>query len=308
MKHIGPIKHPVKLLNNKVVEFNFDYFESDKGRYAVSYIGEIKNRNDLLLRIESSCIFGHVFGVVRCDCQYQLAQAMMRIAKNGSGMVIYAIDQDCRGLGIAKHFEVYVLRQKENLNTKEVYERLKAKPDAREYDDVVDILKFYDIKGVHILTNNPRRLDWLKKSNIKYERIPLEITLNDDNYGCLMDEKDDLGYLFSFKSHSEWFKYINEKNKNKKQEREYQGCVITNNYKDIVYESFDFKADKMQNKKISTNEDGETKLNAYFVGDNLNSYVDFFKNNNVNHIYIKKENEKLDIKNLSDYGIKVDLI
>ncbi len=308
MKQIGPIIHPVKLLNEQVVNFNFEYFETNKGRYAVAYLGNIKGEEDVLLRIESSCIFGHVFGVVRCDCQYQLAQAMQKVANEGKGIVVYAIDQDGRGLGIDKHFEIYVLRQQENLETEGVYERLKTKPDVREYDDVLDILKYYDIKGVKLMTNNPRRLKLLENANIKYERIPLEITLNNNNSGCLMDEKKDLGYLFSFNTHEEWFTHM-KKNKLGK-ENDFQACLITCDFKNIVSEEYNVEYSCMNTIKkatsnISHNLNG---LKAYLIGNIDDISLQILKEKNIKQIYCKSNETECNMELCSKYAINVEFV
>lgn len=61
MKHIGPIEHPIEIENKNIVMFKFDYFEIDENRYATCYLGEFKEEENLMIRIESACIFGHVF-------------------------------------------------------------------------------------------------------------------------------------------------------------------------------------------------------------------------------------------------------
>lgn len=309
MKHIGPIVHPVLLANKTIENFMFDYFETEKGRYAACYIGDIEDKEDVLLRVESACIFGHVFGVARCDCNYQLEQSLVKISKEKRGIVIYAIDQDARGLGIDKHFEIYVLRQKENLETKEVYERLKCNPDVREYDDVAEILKFYKIKSVKILTNNPRRLGWLEKQNINYERVPLEITLNEHNSGCLMDEKQDLGYLFSFKTHQEWFQYIIRNMKDTNKENNI-GCIITNNFREIICEVYDNpeKSYDIVNQLFSNIKKTNMNLKAYLVGEINQSFISLIFDNGIKQVFVKKGMTKCDFSILKKMGIDYSVI
>ncbi len=287
MERIGPVKHPVKLLDGKIVEFNFEYFESKNGRYAVAYLGDIVNGEDVVLRIESSCIFGHVFGVVRCDCQYQLSQALLKIANSGKGLVVYAIDQDARGLGIAKHFEIYVLRQQEGLDTEGVYDRLKCKPDERNYDDVIEILNYYKIKSIKLLTNNPRRIKLFEDKGIECKREPIEITLNESNYGCLMDEKKDLGYLFSFKTHEEWFNYITTNIKDNN-----SACIITKDFKNILFEGYG-KDNKVINilKTIDTDTlKNEKDLTIYVYGNIDEECLKYFQKNNINNVFINNNN------------------
>ncbi len=307
MKNIGTIEHPVKLLNNEVVNFKFDYFQTEKGRYAVAYMGEIHGQNNVLLRMESACIFGHVFDVVRCDCQYQLAQSMLKIAGEGKGLVIYAIDQDARGLGIEKHFEIYVLRQHEHLETKEVYEKLNRKPDEREYDGVIDILKYYKITSVRILTNNPQRLNVLEQSGIQYEREPLEIVLNNNNTTLLMDEKKDLGYLFSFKTHDEWFSYLRSRLEGfYHKQGTLQACVITSDYKEILAEEYDADTTCCHTLKraISKIPSHSSDLKAYIIGTPCSECISAAESSGISKIHFRDDTTKLTSAQLSSYGVK----
>src|SRR5277367_5569252 len=52
-----------------------------------------------LLRMQSQCFTGEVLGSLRCDCRGQLEVAMARISEEGSGLVIYEL-QEGRGIGL----------------------------------------------------------------------------------------------------------------------------------------------------------------------------------------------------------------
>ena len=68
--------------------------------------------NRLLLRIDSACSTGQIFGDLTCDCSDQLKSALVALEKRGSGMVIRADAQDGRGLGTGFKL-VTLLMQKE---------------------------------------------------------------------------------------------------------------------------------------------------------------------------------------------------
>ncbi len=206
----GPVKLPLKI-NKEYSEFNLWYFEFNGDRWVACIKGELNPDNFIPLRIESACIFGHVFYSDKCDCGYQLDKALERIHNIGTGIVIYGIDQDARGLGIADHFHIYVLRQLENLDTDGVYERLNKPVDARNYDPVAVILNKFNIKKILLLSNNRKRIKFLKENGFEIQNEKLEAPLTKNNMPTLMLEKEDLEYDFSFKTHGDWLNPIQEK-------------------------------------------------------------------------------------------------
>ncbi|HDR8128708.1 TPA: hypothetical protein QC448_004595 [Bacillus cereus] len=206
----GPVKLPLKI-NNEYSDFNLWYFEFNGDRWVASIKGDIDPNKHIPLRIESACIFGHVFHSDKCDCGYQLDKALERIHSLGEGMVIYGIDQDARGLGIEAHFNIYVLRQLENLDTDGVYGRLNKPVDARSYDPVAFILNKFNIKKVLLLSNNRKRIKFLKENGFEVQNEKLEAPLTKNNMPTLMLEKEDLEYDFSFKTHGDWLKPIQDK-------------------------------------------------------------------------------------------------
>ncbi|WP_281886253.1 hypothetical protein [Paenibacillus sp. YYML68] len=205
----GPIKLPLKI-GNSTHNFELKYFEYSGERYAVACLGEVSQDEYIPLRIESACLFGHVFNSDKCDCGFQLKEALKRIAEHKKGMVIYAIDQDARGLGIESHFRIYVMRQHENLDTDELYNRLGSPVDARNYEHVADILQSYNIKKILLMSNNRHRREFLTEKGFQLEIEPIEAPLNFNNMATLMLEKEDLPYDFHFKTHSDWLKSIQE--------------------------------------------------------------------------------------------------
>lgn len=223
---IGPIRLPLEV-DGQVDYHQLYYFEYNKERWATAIYGDIINAQAVPLRIESACFFGHVFHSRQCDCGFQLMEAFSRIRKEKTGLVIYGIDQDARGLGIASHFRIYDLRQNHNLDTEEVFKELKADLDSRSYQAVIEILKFLNIKDIKLLSNNPQRIELLQKNGFNIQREELEAPLDRFNMATLMLEKEDLGYKWSFETHAHWLSPIQrlvEGNLNK-----YAGRLVSDN-------------------------------------------------------------------------------
>src|ERR1700738_5211476 len=116
----GPVRLPLRI-DGQELGYSLFLFQFNGERWIAAFTGNIDDGEPVPLRIESACIFGHVFHSAKCDCGYQLDEALRRIAEMKRVLVIYAIDDDARGLGIDAHFQIYVLRQQENLDTEAVY-------------------------------------------------------------------------------------------------------------------------------------------------------------------------------------------
>src|SRR5205823_5128782 len=71
--------------------------------------------------------------------------------------------------------------------------------DSRDYTMAVQILKYFEISSIKLLTNNPLKIDGLKKLGVtNIERAPLEINANHKNAQYLLTKKIKLGHLLKF--------------------------------------------------------------------------------------------------------------
>lgn len=85
--------------------------------------------------------------------------------------MIHAYNQDGRGISLQDHVKVY-MEQDKGYDTIEADKRCGFdKPDRRNYDEVIEILKDFDVKGVRILTNNPHKISSISKSGINVREI-----------------------------------------------------------------------------------------------------------------------------------------
>lgn len=196
---IGPVRLPLKISGGKIGEFSIWYFSFPGGQYAALVKGEIEKLDGVLVRIESACIWAHLFGSQYCDCGWQLEEAKRRINDEGSGLIIFAFDQHGKSVGLRNHFIVYAegqLRNKELVL--DAYKSLGFDEDYRKnYQDIADILHHFGIKNVRLMSNNPQRIGLLEKCGIGINRVPLEAPLNDHNKTEMTAKKTKLGHLLS---------------------------------------------------------------------------------------------------------------
>ncbi|MEE8417106.1 MAG: bifunctional 3,4-dihydroxy-2-butanone-4-phosphate synthase/GTP cyclohydrolase II [candidate division Zixibacteria bacterium] len=156
--------------------------------------GDVRGKQDVLVRVHSSCLTGDVFGSCRCDCGEQLATAMELIENEGLGVVLY-MRQEGRGIGLVKKIMAYKL-QDEGRDTVEANVELGFPPDLRDYGIGAQILSDLGLATIRLLTNNPRKVIGLQAFDLKVTgRIPLQITPNQHNARYLETKRDKLGHL-----------------------------------------------------------------------------------------------------------------
>ena len=146
-----------------------------------------------LVRMHSECLTGDVFGSQRCDCGRQLQAAMRQIAAEGRGAVIY-LRQEGRGIGLAHKIHAYAL-QETGLDTVEANRQLGFEPDLRDYYVGAQILRDLGLRRVRLLTNNPRKVEGLRKYGIEVvQRVPLVAPATEHNRRYLRAKRDKLGH------------------------------------------------------------------------------------------------------------------
>lgn len=141
--------------------------------HAVLVRGDIDGRNDIPVRIHSECLTGDVFGSKRCDCRDQLLRSLVYLGKQEYGMLIY-LRQEGRGIGLLDKIKAYSL-QEQGYDTVEANLMLGLPADKRDYTFAVDVLKYFHMTSIKLMTNNPSKIDFLEENGIRIsERIPVK--------------------------------------------------------------------------------------------------------------------------------------
>ncbi len=147
-----------------------------------------------LVRIHSQCLTGDVFHSLRCDCRSQLELSLNLIAEEGRGLLIYE-HQEGRGIGLLNKLRAYEL-QDGGADTVEANERLGFEADLRDYRMPAEILRYFKIKSVRLLSNNPEKIAALENAGIRVaERIPCVIAPHESSEGYLRTKKQKMGHL-----------------------------------------------------------------------------------------------------------------
>jgi GTP cyclohydrolase II len=122
---------------------------------STHYAIVIKNPTSLV-RIHSSCYTGDLMFSLRCDCKYQLHNAIKFISNSGGGMIIY-LSQEGRGIGLASKIKTYSLQQGNGLNTIDSNLCLGFENDYRNFYPAKKILDYFKINEISLITNNPQK-------------------------------------------------------------------------------------------------------------------------------------------------------
>jgi GTP cyclohydrolase II len=171
------------------------YLDPRGGHEHVALVyGEVAGTTPLT-RLHSECLTGDVFASTRCDCGDQLAAAMRGVVAAGAGVIIYLRGHEGRGIGLLAKLAAMRL-QEDGLDTVEANLALGLPVDARDYDVAAQILCDLGVARVRLLSNNPEKLDSLRRNGIEItERVPLLITPNDDNLPYLLTKRERLDHL-----------------------------------------------------------------------------------------------------------------
>ena len=168
--------------------------ETGKEHLALS-MGVLNNGAPVLARLHSECLTGDALFSMRCDCGYQLQEALKRIAKEGRGVVLY-LRQEGRGIGLLNKIKAYNL-QDQGADTVEANQRLGFDADLRHYDMTKDMLDHLGIRDVILMTNNPRKIKDLTDLGIVVtQRQAIDVGENSHNTDYLATKASKLDHLF----------------------------------------------------------------------------------------------------------------
>jgi len=152
-----------------------------------------------LVRMQSQCTTGEVFGSLRCDCAAQLDLAMRLITAEYRGLVIY---DDCegRGIGLMAKLRAYEL-QDAGLDTVNANLALGFMADHRDFSLSAAIAHALGVRRVRLLSNNPRKVRALADAGVEVTaRIPCEALPTPESLPYLRAKKEKLGHLLTLRT------------------------------------------------------------------------------------------------------------
>jgi GTP cyclohydrolase II len=161
---------------------------------VVLKMGELAGDTPPLVRIHSQCLTGDVFHSLRCDCRAQLEIALQSIAREGRGLIVYE-HQEGRGIGLLNKLRAYEL-QDQGADTVEANERLGFDSDLRSYQLPGAILRYFGLKAVRLLSNNPQKVEAVERAGVAVvERVPCLADVLDTRESYLRTKKEKMGHL-----------------------------------------------------------------------------------------------------------------
>lgn len=151
-------------LKTKFGEYREILFYDGQKESIALIMGDVSGEEAVLCRVHSSCIFGHVFNSIECDCREQMEISQQLIHQDGKGIIIW-LDQEGKGNG---HFALLrsVEYKRLGLAQADAYEAVGFKKDARDYTQAAEILNILGVKSIRMLTNNAEKVETLTRLGV----------------------------------------------------------------------------------------------------------------------------------------------
>lgn len=191
IKRAATVNMPTSIGEFKMIGYEN---ELDGLEHVALVKGDFQNEDIPLVRIHSSCLTGDVFHSTRCDCGPQLDKSMEMIEQEGCGVVLY-MQQEGRGIGLLNKLRAYEL-QEQGYDTVDANIEIGFPAELRDYALSAQMLKDLGISKVRLLTNNPDKIEGLKKYGIDViERVPIEIKPTKNNAFYLKTKREKMHHF-----------------------------------------------------------------------------------------------------------------
>ena len=171
IQRIAEFKRPTVFGEFNIINYNKD------GTFIFAITKGEMGQDNVLVRVQSACLFGESFGVNSCDCGAQLTEALRLGSENPPFLLVYMTNQEGRGLGMFQKIKAIEVEAVQQVDMGVAFAQLGWPLDLRDYNTAADIIT--DINGHHpirLMTNNPKKVAGLEEHGITIsERIPLLI-------------------------------------------------------------------------------------------------------------------------------------
>ena len=192
VQRIADFVRPTVFGEFRVISYNIN------GNFAFALTRGTFPHHNILVRIQSPCLFGESFGVNSCDCGDQLTQALKIGSEQYPFVLIYLTYQEGRGLGLFQKIKAIEVEANEGVDMVEAFNILDLPLDLRDYRIASEIIR--DINSdlpIRLMTNNPKKVEGLKADNIQIAEI-VPLLISPQNEACqryLSSKKNKMGHI-----------------------------------------------------------------------------------------------------------------
>ena len=163
----------------------------EKTEYLALTLGDLTTDEPALVRVQTACFPGDVFGSASCDCGAQLRAALSAIERAGRGVFLYVYAAGRQSL--IGDVRAHVLHE-EGPRVQGGEHKL------RDFGLGAQVLAQLGVKRIRLLTNNPKKIVGLEGYDLAVvERVPLEVGQTPKNVTFLRDKREREGHLLSGK-------------------------------------------------------------------------------------------------------------
>jgi GTP cyclohydrolase II len=156
-------------------------------------VGRPEESEAPLVRLHSECFTGDLLGSLRCDCGPQLRGAILRMARDGAGVLLY-LAQEGRGIGLVNKLRAYALQDR-GLDTVDANRALGWGADERNFLLAATMLEQLGVRRARLLTNNPDKVAALAACGLEVAREPHAFEPNGINDHYLATKAERFGHL-----------------------------------------------------------------------------------------------------------------
>jgi 3,4-dihydroxy 2-butanone 4-phosphate synthase / GTP cyclohydrolase II len=160
----------------------------ERTEYLALVLGDV-TAGEVLVRVQTACIPGDVFGSAACDCGAQLRAALTQIEGEGRGVFLYVLPGG--RMSLIADVESHVLHQ-------DVARAGGGESKLRDFGLGAQVLADLGLSKIRLMTNNPRKIVGLDGYGIcVVDRVPLEMAPTRQNITYLRDKRDREGHLLA---------------------------------------------------------------------------------------------------------------
>src|SRR5258708_6922021 len=141
--------------------------------------GDIRNRDEVLVRMHAHCAYGDIFGSSDCDCRAMMEQSMELISRAGAGVLVY-LHQTGPGLRYQRenNRQVLVPHSRDSHYVASVDHQRRLQHEAGLGAQILSDLGLHRIR---LLTNHPRKIVGLEAYGVEItEQIAVALPAEKD--------------------------------------------------------------------------------------------------------------------------------